>query len=469
MMNDVDVTHKDKNFTQDDNLIETKLLSLTASDKKELVDAQLQLSRKLESSGLNFEGKSYPVSIRPLIMSDKMSAELKAIGEHFATIFDKFARAWIESTKIREYFPTYKKSEHFIFSLPNHVPLTRIFRLDGLFSTDGVYQILETNTDCPGGVIQNGLAGKIWSTIENPLLKDHIANVEFQPFVKDPDLFLKELLTTHQERTGKTAKRAAIVTYKGRFKNEITWMANGLNRLGVPTEIIDASLLKRKDGHLINQHGEIIDLAYNKLDLRDLVDQPEVEEYLTAAYNGEVTFINPLICQWPLADKAIMAILSDREMISFLDDDDKEFCIKHIPWTRVVKDETTISMDGDNVKLFDWAIKNKQRLVLKPSNATRGEGLLIGPFTESQEWKMTLKQALDDNETWIVQEYIRGRLINAVHPDIGVTDPMWSGIDTYVFGGKFAGFQARASFDPVMNVGRRGILLPVAIVKENIK
>lgn len=468
-MNDVSVVYNDNNFVQDNNLIESQLSSLSKSEERLLIDAQRELSSKLEKNGLNFEGKSYPVSIRPLIMSEKMAEELEEIGERFTTIFDKFARAWIESKEIREYFPTYKKSEHFIFSLPNHVPLTRIFRLDGLFSKEGVYQIIETNTDCPGGVIQNGLAGKIWSSVENPLLKDHTVNVEFQPFVDDPDLFLKELLTTHQERTGKPAERGAIVTYKGRFKNEVTWMADGLNRLGVKTEIIDASLLKRRDSHLINPNGEVIDLAYNKLDLRDLVDQPEVEEYLTAAYNGEVTFINPLICQWPLADKAIMAILSDREMTFFLDELDKEFCIQHIPWTRVVKDATTTSLDGDKVKLIEWAVKNKQRLVLKPSNATRGEGLLIGPFAASQEWEMTLKKALNDGETWIVQEYIRGRLVNAVHPDIGVTDQMWSGIDTYVFGGKFAGFQARASFDPVMNVGRKGILLPVAIVKENIK
>jgi diaminobutyrate-2-oxoglutarate transaminase len=39
------------------------------------------------------------------------------------------------------------------------------------------------------------------------------------------------------------------------------------------------------------------------------------------------------------------------------------------------------------------------------------------------------------------------------------------GLDAYVFNGKLAGLQARASVDPVMNIGRRGVLLPVIAVR----
>lgn len=454
-------------FLLDDELVERKLLNITQNEKDALLESQRLLNQKLEARGLNFEGKSYPVSIRPLVLSSATVKTLAEIGERFSDIFDKFARAWIDHEAIREYFPVYRRSERFLFNLPNHTPLVRIFRLDGLFDEDGTYQVIETNTDCPGGVIQNGLAGAIWSDIANPLLHGVDARADFQPFVKDNDLFLKQLLETHQERTGAAANRAAIVTYKGQFKNEVSWMADGLNRLGIVTEIIDASLLKRRNNTLVNPDGQVIDLAYNKLDLRDLIDEPEVEEYLTAASHGEVTFINPLICQWPLADKAIMAVLSDRSMLSFLSEDDRAFCLKHIPWTRVVNAGQTTSPQGEPIVLIDWATTQREQLVLKPSNATRGEGLLIGRFTDAATWQQHLQHALNSNESWIVQQYIRGHLISAVHPDSGISDSMWSGVDTYVYGGKFAGFQARASFDPVMNVGRRGIILPVALVEEN--
>ncbi|RAW93684.1 diaminobutyrate--2-oxoglutarate transaminase [Photorhabdus laumondii] len=460
------LTPHDTLFYQDEILIEKKLLSLDENEKSSLLEAQKSLSQKLVDGGLNFEGKNYPVSIRPLILSDNLIRQLASIGERFTEIFEKFAHAWVENVSIREYFPAYKKSEHYLFNLPNHTPLTRIFRLDGLFSEDGTYQILETNTDCPGGVIQNGIAGALWSEVSNPLLNGIEASADFQPFVQKPDLFLETLLETHRERTGEPARRAAIVTYKGRFGNEVTWMVNGLNRLGVPTEEIDASLLRRHNNKVIDPQGRVIDVAYNKLDLRDLIDEPEVEEYLTATFHGEVTFINPLICQWPLADKAIMAALSDPQMLFFLPEEEKDFCLKHIPWTRILRACQTTSPQGEQIDLVDWAIQERGTLVLKPSNATRGEGLLVGPFTAAQEWEATLRLAAQSDETWVIQRYIRGRVISAVHPDIGITDSMWSGVDTYVYGGRFAGFQARASFDPVMNVGRRGILLPVVKIKE---
>ncbi|MDA3136841.1 hypothetical protein HG619_19430 [Pseudomonas syringae] len=106
-------------------------------------------------------------------------------------------------------------------------------------------------------------------------------------------------------------------------------------------------------------------------------------------------------------------------------------------------------------------------MILKPSNATRGEGLLVGPFATQEDWEASIQNALTGTSTFVVQQYIKGHTLSAVHPDIGVTERMWSGVDTYVYGGRFAGFQARASFDPVMNVGRKGILLPVIIVKEH--
>ncbi|MGN7743657.1 hypothetical protein ACTJKT_27235 [Pseudomonas sp. 22526] len=453
-------------FEADDRLIEQSLAHLTADARKRLIAAQKRFCDSLSSEGLNFEGKSYPVSIRPLILSNETVAQLQTLGEGFARVFDHAARIYVENEQVRALFPAYKNSEHLTFNLPAHSPLVRIFRLDGLFDSEGIYQILETNTDCPGGVIQNGLAGRLWAEIDNPLLAGIGHSVDFQPFVSDPDLFLKELLSAHFQRTGQPARRAAIVTFKGRFKNEVTQMVAGLNRLGVPTEEVDAADLKRRDGHLVDPQGRVIDMTYNKLDLRDLIDEPLVSEYLEAASNAEVTFLNPLISQWPLADKAIMALLSDPKMLALLPEEDRELCRTHIPWTRLLAAGKSSNPQGQPIDLISYVRRHRPHLVLKPSNATRGEGLLVGPFATQEQWEQGICSALEGPHSFVVQQYIQGRTLSAVHPELGVTESMWSGVDTYVYGGRFAGFQARASFDPVMNVGRKGILLPVITLKE---
>lgn len=456
-------------FDLDNQLIERSLAGLTPAANKSLLAAQQRFSAALSSEGLNFEGKSYPVSIRPLILPQKVVEQLKAIGEGFARVFDNVAKIYVKNEQVRKLFPAYKNSEHLTLNLPDHSPLVRIFRLDGLFDGEGVYQILETNTDCPGGVIQNGLASQLWADIENPLLAGVEHSIDFQPFVADADLFLKEILATHLQRVGRPASRAAIVTFKGRFKNEVAQMVAGLNRLGVPTEEVDAADLSRRDGQLVDKQGRTIDVAYNKLDLRDLIDEPLVDEYLQAANAGEVTFLNPLVSQWPLADKAIMALLSDPATLALLPAQDQALCQAHIPWTRLLVEGSSTDHNGQTVNLIDYVKQHRQDLVLKPSNATRGEGLLVGPFAAQQEWEAFIQEALAGASTFVVQRYIKGHMLAAVHPDIGVTEQMWSGVDTYVYGGRFAGFQARASFDPVMNVGRRGILLPVITVKEQTR
>ncbi len=44
-----------------------------------------------------------------------------------------------------------------------------VHSLDGLIGYDGYDKIIETNTEGTGGVIQNGLAARVWSSIPNPL------------------------------------------------------------------------------------------------------------------------------------------------------------------------------------------------------------------------------------------------------------------------------------------------------------
>jgi hypothetical protein len=453
-------------FEADETTIESQFKRMTSSTEAALVRAQTELSTKLYAGGLNFEGKSYPVSIRPLLLDRAWAEQLADIAEQFSRLFDLAARLYVENLDVRRFFPAYRNVEHYAIRWPDHSPLVRVYRLDGLFDHAGSFRVLETNTDCPGGVIQNGLAARIWSEVSNPLLRSIRHTASFQPFVVNPDMFLQELCRAHQERTGSAPQRAAIVTFRGRFRNEVSQMVEGLNRLGVPTATVDAAELRREGHAIVDPQGRKIDLAYNKLDLRDLVDEPVVADYLEAAAAGEVTFLNPLVAQWPLADKAILAVLSDPRMLGRFPIEQQRLCRAHIPWTRMVQNDLTTGPDGSRIDLIEFVSTNRPALVLKPSNATRGEGLLVGPFTNDREWEGTITDILANQKPYVVQEYIRGRRLSAVHSSDGVVSPLWSGLDTYVYGGKFAGFQARASFDPVMNVGRRGILLPVVVREE---
>ncbi len=216
-------------FEADEAAIESQFKRMTSATEAALVRAQSELSGELSAGGLNFEGKSYPVSIRPLLLDRADAEQLADIAEQFLRLFDLAARFYVDNLDVRRFFQAYRNVEHYATRLPDHSPLIRVFRLDGLFDQAGSFRVLETNTDCPGGVIQNGLAARIWSNVSNPLLRNIRYSALFQPFVADPDRFLNELCRAHQERTGAAPQRAAIVTFRGRFRNEVSQMVEGLN------------------------------------------------------------------------------------------------------------------------------------------------------------------------------------------------------------------------------------------------
>lgn len=425
---------------------------------------QALLTAEVGRAGLNFEGRPYPVSLRPYALDEHSAKSIATIAERFVALLDVAAHVYCEDAEVRSLFPAYRNVERFATALPALKPIAQICRLDGLVTETGIYKILETNTDCPGGVIQNGLAAGIWSKMNNPLRAGLNLTTSDQPFVADPDFFLKSLLAAHEQRTDRPARSASIVTFRGRFTNEVRQMVEGLNRLGVVTTTDDAATLRVVGHQVITSDGRPIDLAYNKLDLRDLIDDPSIEEYLDAAAQGYVTFLSPLICMWPLADKAVLALLSDPRFADRFSAEDRAFCARHVPWTRFMVDGITTALTGESVDLFSYVLTNRTSLVLKPSNATRGQGVIVGPKVTQQEWESRLAEAIQDTPH-VVQEYIAPKELSVLHPDSAQVGTMWSGLDTYVFGGNFAGFQARASLDPVMNVGQRGILMPVTIHK----
>ncbi|MBW5439299.1 circularly permuted type 2 ATP-grasp protein [Bradyrhizobium canariense] len=374
-------------------------------------------------------------------------------------LLDVAAELYCRDEEVQKLFPAYKHLRHWITSLPKHRPIATICRLDGLFGKDGNYKIIETNTEGPGGVIQTGVIARVWSRTPNILTDGLSLEVSKQPLIKDPNCFVRELASTYHAATGCTLRAAAVANFRGRFANEVDWIVKGLEGAGIKATLLDASTIRRAPGGVVGPDGEPIELVYNKLDVRDLVGATECSDYLDACAAQEVVSINPWISQWVLSDKAILAVLSDDRFSSNFDAAQIELIARHIPWTRVVRAGQTTDPERCRIELISYIRDHKASLVLKPSNATRGEHVVIGRFASPQEWEEYIERAA--SSPYVVQEYLRPGQITALHLPSRSIKKMVYGIDCYVFGGRLVGFNSRASCDPVMNVGRSGVLMPV--------
>ncbi|MGR4932635.1 hypothetical protein ACIPUD_38500 [Bradyrhizobium sp. CAR08] len=441
--------------------IEARVFEIAEREPNSIWEAQDEVSDAISRSGIHFEGRALHVSLRPLAIDSRMADYLSATAELAIKLLDVAAELYCSNEEVQKLFPAYKHLRHWITSLPKHRPIVTICRLDGLFGSDGHYKIIETNTEGPGGVILNALVPRVWSGVQNPLTRGLLLDVRKQPFVNDSSCFVRELALAHRLATGRELKTAAVVNFRGRFTNEVDLIVNGLRDAGANAVAVDITAMKRTHRGLVGPDGELIELVYNKLDVRDIIGVGECRDYLDACAAQEVVSINPWISQWVLSDKAILAVLSDDRFSSHFSTEQLEFIERHIPWTRLVGAGITTDAQRRKVELINYIRENRANLVLKPSNATRGEHVLVGRLTSPEVWEVHVQRA--SRISYVVQEYIRPREVTTPHPPTRSIKKMPCGIDCYVFGGRLAGFQSRASLDPVMNIGRTGILLPVAI------
>lgn len=448
-------------ISQADARIERRLCEFATSDSTSIWEAQNELSSAIAEAGMHFEGRAYPVCLRPLAIDCDLANQLSATAEGVVKLLDVAADLYCCNEEVQSLFPAYNDLRHWITCLPKYRPIIRICRLDGLFGSDGHYKIIETNAEGPGGVIQNGLAAKVWSRLPNPLAQGLALDVSKQPFAKDPNCFVRELVSAYSAATGCDLRTAAVVNFRGRFTNEVDWIVKGLREVGVEASLLDVTEMKRTPRGLVGPDGELIELVYNKLDVREITESRETRDYLDACAAQEVISINSWISQWVLSDKAILAVLSDDRFSSHFSVEQVELIARHIPWTRLVEAGVTTDPERRRIELIGYIRENKDNLVLKPSNATRGEHVLAGRLTPSEVWEEHIARAA--RNPYVVQEYIRPGEVTALHLPSRSIKKMAYGIDCYVFGGRLAGFQSRASFDAVMNVGRSGILMPVAV------
>ena len=77
---------------------------------------------------------------------------------------------------------------------------------------------------------------------------------------------------------------------------------------------------------------------------------------------------------------------------------------RHVLWTRIVSDRRTMSPNGEEIDLLEYARKERESLVLKPNRSYGGEGVVVGPAAGQGEWEGAINRAVQDEERWVVQQ-----------------------------------------------------------------
>jgi len=422
------------------------------------------IQKAIKEMNVSFEGREFPYSMQPLIVNEAENRYFKEVTEKLSECLEIVLNAYINDKFVQDYFSYYDKYKDLILSTIPGKQIT-ISRYDVVWYGKDEFQIFECNTCCPGGVSILGEIKKNY--VKLPFIKDLLKGKKYTPFKCDETSnFINALIQRFKEATNYNPDKIGIAfaNYNGMYSYELKELCDAVKSMGYNSCICDVTDLHTgKDGKLYFNEEEM-NIVYYKVD-QLMLNKEILSEIISSAEKGYAVTINSYPAMFITESKMVLALLRNHHFQNkYLTKDQVEIINKHIPWTTKLTDTEKISHNGQKMNLIDYSIENKDNLVLKIDNETRGSNIYIGKNITTDRWKELLKD--NNNQNWIIQDYCNipsTVILENKDGKIKETEKKY-GIDFFMYNGKYSGIVSRISESDIINVGSGGYEQPVLLV-----
>ncbi|MFD1901965.1 glutathionylspermidine synthase family protein [Enterococcus termitis] len=430
------------------------MIKLTAD---EFIHNNQIIQNAIKEMNVSFEGREFPYSMQPLIVKESESNYFKEATEILSDCLEIVLKAYKEDDFVRSYFSHYDKYKSLILSSTPGKQIT-ISRYDVVWYGRESFKVFECNTCCPGGVSILGDIKKNY--VQLPFIKKHLKEKLYVPFECDEtSSFINALKQRFDEATDYAPKKIGIAfaNYEGFYSYELKELCTAAKKMGYNSCVCDVTDLYIGNGDKLYYEEDEINIVYYKVD-QLLLNENILSEIITATKNGYVVSVNSYPAMYITESKIVLALLRDSYFQNkYLTDIQIKIIEKHIPWTKKLSDSENVFHEGSYVGLIDFSIKNKDKLVLKIDNETRGANIYIGRNINIEKWENLLRA--NNNKNWIVQEYCEipnTVVLENINGEIVETRKKY-GIDFFMYNGKYSGIVSRLSESDIINVGSGGM------------
>ena len=438
------------------------LLKPTLAKSPEFVE---EFSSRLRSAKLTFGDRVHCPFLRPFFLSPQDEKRVRIVAEAIAGLGERVTTAALGDKNLFAQFHLRPEEER-LARLPTGYGLaSTASRLDAFLLPDSL-KFAEYNGESPAGAGYAETLAEIFRT--EPVMGKFAKRFEVHSYPLSAKL-LDALILTYLDWGG-TSKRPQMAIVD--WKEVPTWSEFEIfqarfEKMGMPVVLADPRDLVF-DGKKLTAHGKKIELLYRRVLINDIVARPKECEALVKAYAANAVCVaNTFRCKIPHM-KAFFAVLTDERNAALFSHDEREVIKRHIPWTRVVADVKTAHYDQP-VELLPFIRKNRENLVLKPSDEYGGTGVTLGWETDETAWDSAIEKGVSaamaggNSGCWVVQERIPIR--REVFPYINATGnvefrDMLVDFAPYLFRGKLCGFLTRLSATGLANVTSGGGQVP---------
>lgn len=339
-----------------------------------------------------------------------------------------------------------------------------ITRLDAFLTKDGMH-FIEMNADCPGGAGHNDGIASVFQTLET----FHAMAQEFdlKPLLLQPAVG-RAIMGAWRDWGGTHPPSIALVGWFKEFGTDAETVAHEaqiMRTLGVGDIVATEPDGLEFNGRRLIANGVEVDLVYRLLLTREALEKrDEIKPLLSALRENAICMINPFHAEL-MGHKALFALLTDPDIDLGLTHAERKVIQDHVPWGRMLRETTTLDPTGHRVDLVDYALKNQENLVLKPTHEAKGDGVELGWRHNASSWEAAIREAL--NSDHIVQQRIpAGQVVYPVAEPGVPHRPMYEDMDPLIARGHLAGFLTRISETEIVNVSKQGSVVPSFVFRQ---
>jgi uncharacterized circularly permuted ATP-grasp superfamily protein len=418
------------------------------------------LFKRMRQAKLTFGERVHCPFLRPFFLSPADEERVREVAETIADFGERIGTAALEDGHLFAQLHLRPEEERLARIPVAYGRACTASRLDAFLLPDSL-KFAEYNGESPAGLGYAETLAEIFR--ELPMMAKFAQSYAIHSYPLSARL-LDALVMSYVDWGGTASPpQIAIVDWEEvPTWSEFEILQARFERMGVPTVIADPRHL-RFDGQRLIAHGQKIDLVYRRVLINDIVAKPAECAALVKAYTANAVCVaNTFRCKIPHV-KAFFAVLTDEQNGALFSHDERELIRRHIPWTRVVADVKTAHY-GQTIELLAFIEKERENLVLKPSDEYGGSGVTLGWETSESEWDAAIGRAVSAKDgAWIVQERIPVRRETFPYiAQVGKVDYREMLVDfaPYLFRGKVAGFLTRLSATGLANVTSGGGQVP---------
>jgi hypothetical protein len=428
--------------------------------------SRVMLDEGLEESKLIFGGRRLSPYLRPHFVTEDDFGRIVRVCETVWSAIQKVKDAAIHDDSIVRDLGVTEIERELISIDPGYRAVSPTARLDS-FLTETAYSFVELNGESPAGIAYVDAAYDIFSRL--PVMKKFTETYNVRPLYGRRHM-LDVLLDSYEEFLGRkpdTVPQIAIVDLKGMpTQKEFELFKEFFEREGYPSIICSPDELEFDNSRL--RVGDFrIDIVYKRLLVNEYLPiMRECAALLDAYRAGAICMVNSFRSKL-IHKKALFAVLTDQRRATLFSSEEQEAISKHVPWTRLVRQEKT-DYFGEEIDLLEYIKQNRDRLVLKPNDDYGGHGITIGWNCDEISWEEALRSALVNGD-YLAQERVptAREVFPALHDD-GTIDfaEQLVDLDPLLFNGKVRSAFTRLSYTELANVSSGGGMVPTFIISE---